>query len=577
MKNIIDELKSIEVNYKTATIDLAEGLSFNMYETIRTVDFYSNSKYLKGNKDSKGRIKPFYNIVNAIVDASVVATDIDTKDIQIVADDPKDFVRSFLLSKDVYNWMKEENFGETLNEIGETRARYGGVLLKKTNIDKKLKVEVVQWQNVIVNPVDIVNGIIIEKHFLSPVEVANKSDVWKNTEELIKEYSRKKGFSLANGKITVYEVHGEFPESYDPETPNGSDYKFKRMVFFVGGEAGGKQLVLWSKEEKENPYKYCPWKKVAKRGLGRGVVEEGFEAQMWTNDSVRKEFEAMELGAKIVFKTNSKKVANNIQGVDNGHIITLDPNEDFNQVNMMSSATPEFRSLAERWFQQYERATSAYDAQRGETPPSGQPYRLQALVQAQSGSTFDYRREDLGLFLQEVFSDWIIPHLIKRFNQKHILSSDFTADELKMIDNNFATAYANNEAKKKILNGEFVSAEAYEMFYKEAIESVKTTGNQRFVEMPDGYFDNINAKVSIITTGEQKNKQAALESMSNILTTVASNPTILQNPALAEIFGRIMELSGAGISPAVINQLSEQQPQQPMEQPQELAPPVPQA
>ena len=43
MKNIIDELKSIESNYKTATIDLAEGLSFNMYETIRTVDFYSNS------------------------------------------------------------------------------------------------------------------------------------------------------------------------------------------------------------------------------------------------------------------------------------------------------------------------------------------------------------------------------------------------------------------------------------------------------------------------------------------------------------------------------------------------------
>ena len=131
MKTIIEEVNSLITDYETSTIEIAPNLPYSQYQTLKKIDYYSNSTYLKGNKDAKGRQKPFYNIVNAIVDTSVVATDFDTKDIQLVADDKKDFVRTFLLSKDVHNWMKESDFAGFLNEFGETRARYGGVLVKK--------------------------------------------------------------------------------------------------------------------------------------------------------------------------------------------------------------------------------------------------------------------------------------------------------------------------------------------------------------------------------------------------------------------------------------------------------------
>ena len=557
MKTIIEELNGILTNYETETIEIAENLSFSQSQTLKKIDYYSNSKYLKGNKNDKGQ-KPFYNIVNAIVDTSVVATDIDTKDIQIIADDKKDFVKSFLLSKDVYNWMKETDFASFLNEMGETRARYGGVLVKKyeeydeDEKEKQLEVEVVHWSNVVTDQCNIEDGIIIEKHYMSVSELVAKKDVWNNVEELINLYAKDKKFSATGTKIPVYEIHGEFPKNLNPETPNAKMTEYETRCYYVGGDKTKKQFVLYSVLEKEIPYKYLAWKKVSKRGLGRGVVEEGFEAQQWTNDAMLKEKAAMEIASKIVFSTTSKKIGNNVNNVDNGHIIELDANEQFGQVNTMSNAIPEFRNLMDRWFAQYEKATAAYDSQRGETPPSGQPYRLQALVQQQSASMFDYRREDAGIFLTDLFTDWIIPYLIQKFNKAHILAFDFSTDELKMIDENFATNEANNKVIDLILSGKIATQEDYQGYFDSALNEVRTTKSHRFIDIPKNYFKDIEAKVTVLTTGEQKNKIATMDSLNSLLVTLSKIPNWQSDPVISESVTKIMELSGVGISPATL-------------------------
>lgn len=553
MRTIIEEVNSIVSNYETSTIDLADGLQFSQYQTLRKIDFYSNSKYLK----AKGN-KPFYNIVNAFVDTSIVATDIDTKDIQIIADDKKDFIRAFLLSKDVYNWMKETDFAKFLNKAGETRARYGGVLVKKCeeyDDDEKeiqLEIEVVDWANVVTDQCNIKDGAIIEKHYMSVIDLAKKKDVWKNVTDLINVYAKDKKFSSSGTKIPVFEVHGDFPKFLNPETPNADITEFEKRVYFIGGDTSKKQFVLHTDIEDKSPYKYLAWKEVSKRGLGRGVVEEGFEAQQWTNDAVIKEKEAMAISSKVVYKTTSKKVGNNVNNVDNGHVIELDANETFDQVNMMSNAVPEFRNLMDRWFAQYEKATAAYDAQRGETPPSGQPYKLQALVQNQSASMFDYRREEFGIFLTEIFDDWVIPYLMKKFNKQHLLAFDFSAEELKMIDDNFATNEANNKAIEAILNGNLVTPEEYAGYYDMALNEVRTTKSHRFIDIPKGYFKDISAKVTIVTTGENKNKSATMDSLNSLLVTVSKIPNWRTDPVISEAVGKIMELSGAGISPSAL-------------------------
>jgi hypothetical protein len=106
-----------------------------------------------------------------------------------------------------------------------------------------------------------------------------------------------------------------------------------------------------------------------------------------------------------------------------------------------------------------------------------------------------------------------------------------------------------------VLNKKIVSLEQYQ----EAITALKQTmkGKRRFLQIPDGFFDDIEAKITVLTTGEQKNKGAILQSLSTILGDVMKsyNPqdqsfAILNNPVMARIFGTILELSGAGISPA---------------------------
>lgn len=577
MKNdILKELALAEKLYDDP-IEIVPGLMFNQKRTIEQVEFYTNSAYLNGPKDSQGRDKPFYNIVNANKDVSVVACDIDTKDIQVVADDPANYDRSFLMSKEVAEWMKEADFAQVLNDIGDTRATYGGVIVKKClytyeDDTEELKLEVPEWKNLITDQTCIEDGIIIEKHYMTPYDLEEKSDIWDETaiRSVIKQtVGTGKNYKGLSAKICVWEMRGYFPE----KMVEGESDKFTYQLHIIAGE--NPRTVIYQENNTEEIYKYLPWKKKSGRGLGLGVVEEGIPAQIWTNDAILKERDAIELTSKTVLQSASKKLKgrNILTELENGTILEHEDGKPITNVSLLpAGALAQFQNLIDKWKVQYERATSTYDAVRGETPPSGQPFRLQALVLNQSNSSFDYRKEEMGIFLQEIFYDWVFPYLSKRLNKEHILSHDFTPDELKSIDQAYATHRANEAIKKKILSGQLATPEEYDQllgFYKEQIGKTK---GQRFIEIPKDYYKDMDMKLSIDPTGESKNKMATLESLTNIFTLVAQNPNVLQDPVLSQVFSKIIELSGSGISPVAINSAIQEQPTPAMGQMEPSAP-----
>ena len=179
-KQLFKEVNEIIKSYENDTIEIVDGLDYNQKRILDKVEYYWNSRYLNNQRDELGRIKPFYNISKFRTNVATRATDLDVKDIRVEADDPKDRVRSMLLNHEIYKWMKETNLSKTLNEFGHTRAKYGGALLKKTKKDGKLKLEIVPWKNVITDQVNLMEGVIIERHYMSPVELAKKMDVWEN-------------------------------------------------------------------------------------------------------------------------------------------------------------------------------------------------------------------------------------------------------------------------------------------------------------------------------------------------------------------------------------------------------------
>ena len=191
-QNFLQLISQLQTNYDS-NIQVVDELIFSQKRTLKKIEFYWNSRYINGQLDELGRIKPFYNISKFRVNVATRATDLDVKDFQIYSENPSDRVRSMILNKEVFNWMKDTNFSKVLNDFGKTRAKYGGALIKKTEKNKELMIEVVPWKNVITDQVDILQGAIIEIHYMSPAEISKKRDVWGNIDEALQLATERRG------------------------------------------------------------------------------------------------------------------------------------------------------------------------------------------------------------------------------------------------------------------------------------------------------------------------------------------------------------------------------------------------
>lgn len=526
-----------------------DGLYRNPRQIINRIEFYTNDQFESGQEDALGREKPFYNVCNFRVTVAKTATDLDVKDISFNPDSLKFSVQAMLYNHELYKWMKESNFSKALNDMGETRPRYGGLLVKKYEADGELEIQVVDWVNVEFNPTSIMGSPICEEHWMLPSEFSEKSDVWDNVEEVLKQHAREAKNKPVNIKVREYE--GFFPESlFDDE---GSEYKYDRYNVKIAC-IGTKKYLLKYEVVKESQYKYLPWEAIGE-SLGRGVVEQGFQAQVWTNDAMITMKNAMELSGKVILATDSNTISGNaITGVDHGHIFQMEQGRSLTSVNLQASALPEFHNLVELWKAQYDNSASVHGANSGEAPPSGTPYSQTALLNQVANSPFEYQREVWGIFLNEILNDWVKPFLKKRIMAEHYLVSEFDDEELAIIDNSIADYEARQILKENMLKGKAMSAEEY-VQAKEAIKTgMNTFGKKREIKIPKGYLD-IEGNITANITGELKNKAAMLQSldgiMKNLLSTYDPNTQTfgaLQDPVLKRIFGQIIELAGVPIS-----------------------------
>jgi hypothetical protein len=561
---IFEELKDFEGNYETESLEKIDGLKRSQHKVIKMCEYYSDSKYMGyylGNCEPNGRAIPFNNIVNYRVTLAKTATDLDMKDINTVSDNPKYQVHSMLLNREIYEWMKVNEFSKTLNEMGYTRPKYGGYLIKRVEEGKDMKVQVVRWTNVKTDQNDIMAGPIVELHHMSPVQINKKKYVWSNVQDVLKAHKSIKAKDRPS-VIDVKEITGEFPlsvfkDSQDKDSTEKDKYTYSLQRYFVCS-IDGKDYLMDAMElsgELSDYYEYLSWEDNG-YGLGRGVIEDSEEAQVWTNDAVIEEHKAMMLAGRVGIKTNSKKLGNSVLEHDHGKIYELAKDEDMNSFSLAPTALGQYQSIIERWRMQADNVTSSFNSITGEQPPSGTPYSQTALLNQVASKPFDYKREEWGIHLTKIFDKWVLPHVIKGLKKKHILVSEFSDTELEMIDESFAIYNSNKEIVEELLKGNQVSPMQQGGMIAGYKQHIKKSGKKRFLEIPDDYFNDIEYKVTVVTTGEQKNKAATLQSLSEILKTVQAsfNPNtgeygLLTDPTLSKIFAEIVEMAGSGISP----------------------------
>lgn len=569
---IFTELEELKGNYETGKSERIAGLQRSPFQVIKMCEYYSASKYLGtyfGNKKAvgNGRVDiPFYNIVNYRVALAKTATDLDIKNIQIQSDNPKHQVHSMLLNHEAYEWMKESDFSAVLNKMGSTRPKYGGYLIKKTMDEGKLKIDVVDWTKVFTDVSDIMGGAIIERHHMSPVALQKKSESWDDVIDVLEAHKKIKAKDRPS-KIDVYEITGEFSNRFYNETKGEEDseedeYTFSLQKYFIA-DVNGKKILLYADKPSgtmEDYYRYLSWEDQS-LDLGRGVIEDSEEAQVWTNDSVINEKLAMDLGGKVGVKTTSKKIGGTVLEHDHGKIYELETGADMNSFSLAPATLGQYQNQIDKWKIQADNVTSSYDAATGQQPPSGTPYSQTALLNQVAMKPFDYKRQEWGIHLSEVFTDWVIPYLTKKIRKEHILVSEYSDVELDQIDQAFAVEESNKDMVKQAIeslkgNGAMPTPESQAMNIEGWKQNIKGTGKKRYIEVPEDFFNDVETKITVVTTGEQKDKAAILTSLNTVLQTVQAsfNPNtgeyaMLINKDLRRIFDEIIEMIGSGISP----------------------------
>jgi hypothetical protein len=570
-------------SYRSDTIEIAEGYDFSQYETLRTIELYDNDRFLTGNKDELEREKPFFNIVSFRKNVATRATDLDTKDVQIQSDriTKTSYAETFLLNLKSRNWMKLSGFATFLNRMGATRAKYGGVLVKKTEPDGNLRIDVVAWLNAITDQVDIRNGVKIERHYYNPAQLM--TDVpkgWKNIKEAI-EAAKKAREAQASVRapnqnktpgayVEVFEVHGVLPTCFLAGTSDkypanyGSEDEYERQMHVIVLDGTDKDKVegvtLYAGIEDEDPYKYLEYEIVDGRGLGKGVIESLFEAQVWTNYSEKQKKDMLDLAAKIIFQTTDGNIAakNVLTDMEVGQIVTTARDTSLNRVDNSASSFAQFQALAADWDKQAERVSSTFNAITGETMPSGTPFRQVAILNQEAGSLFEYRREEAGIFIREIFLDWVLPFLVKQLKKDKDLTATLEPEELEIVSDAVANQEADKFAKERMLAGEMVTPEQVDGV-RSAVKEASMQLRRRSFKGFDKLFSDWMGTVDVITTGEQKNKAAMLETLSNVIKFITSmqlpdgRNLALEDGPMRSLFLQLMEV--AGVSPLLLTKM----------------------
>ncbi len=308
-------IRKMETDYTSGTpAKISEYVEYDMYDELNRIDAYDNSKHTSGDTDSKGREKPFMNVVKAVVNIWYRATDIDRKNIRIYSNKVSNYVASFVASIYLQDWMKKSRFGKFLNDWGRKLAKYGSAVVKFVEKDGELKAMVIDWHKFICDPIDFENNPKIEVLDLTPGQLRERGYDEEVVEELLDDVGTRKdlkGVQKDNreGYIRVYELHGKLPLNLlTDDERDEDDYQDMMIVYsFTGSEDDGyTDHFLFRGKEKQSPYMLTHLIEDDGKTLSTGAVKQLFETQWMVNHSVKAMKDQLDLASKLIFQTSDE-------------------------------------------------------------------------------------------------------------------------------------------------------------------------------------------------------------------------------------------------------------------------------
>lgn len=545
------------------------GYAFNQYQTLKRIFLYLSNRYENGSY-YLGREKIFYNIVTPAVEVATKMLNIDTKDIRLIATDPESYFPTYLLEKELKQWLKTSEMGRILNEIAEEAPRYGSVLLEKT----KKGAKVCDLRRTMLDPsVDRAKDsrFITTIHYMSDTELRNSG--WDNVEEAISKFGNTQAAQAfednsgnlnvmrSSPQIKIFKRYGEVPLKWiDTKAKGKKADEMVRALFIVAGpdflqrnqvsQATSEMGVTLFKSQwrGDYPFKDFHYNKIKGRWLGMGIVEMLFDVQTRFNELKNQKRLSMELSTLHLFQTKDKQLVRNVlTDLENGDIV-FSPNGIEPVVNEERNL-PAFESEEEDYANQVDKLTFAYEAIRGDAPERTTPLGTTQIAVAQATGVYGFKRQNLAIFLREFFNDLVMPQLMKDLTPTHIMRFAGTSQELDKLDAAAAELHANEVIIKAAISGERIDINLQNAARQKALTEYKKNGTNRFLKIKEAFYQDAEFEFDFNIDNEQIDPNAMIQGI-QALFGFLQNPAVLQDPRLKMLFYQAAET--LGIPPAEI-------------------------
>ncbi len=551
--NLLSKIREEKKSFRGGSITVAGKFQFSQYQTLQRIELYDNSEFETGEFDDDGYRKYFLNIVSDKCENATKEVDLDTKDIIIRAQDGN-YVAAEIMAADLRQWMRDNGMAAKLNEIADDAPKYGSVVVKTV----KGEMHVLDIKNLyVINQAarslkDTPTVEIHEYSYDKFRDVASRAG-WDNVavQKTIETYEK-----LKKPTIHVDERYGLIEEKDIKK--DGSDKLVYALVIVAGCEeqeiAADKKTVVESGQVlfaetfdiKDNPYKEWHWKRVKGRWLGRGVIESLFAPQIRVNEVCYYMMRSM-LWVKRVFQTDDQNInSNSLLDLDDGDIIKTSQGKTIQSVDFQERNLPTYNTELTVWNENAKRLSFVQDIVTGESLPSGTPATLGVISDRNIRKHFDRKREDFGIFLRDIIVDNIIPRFIAEKGKDHVFSITGTPSERERIEQLVMDVRMSAIFQKYLDRGQMPTLAEWQRI--ELTEREKLSKRPSIdLQVPDAFYKNVQYKIDVVITKENEDTEAKMSGAEKLVTIIASNPEILQNPTTRPYVMELAHLLGVKV------------------------------
>lgn len=598
-------VQNFKKNFLERNVEIVPGLTFNQYEIVKRVYFYQHNQFESGPTDENGDPKYFYDLITHRNDQATKSIDLDTKDVYIQAETGGAYMKSWLLRREYIGYSKTSGWGKKLNELAEDLPDFGTVVWKRyKNSDGRICVDEVDLINLMNDPtVDCLDdGMVIERHQLTQDDLITKMGKPWDKDAVVRlinsgKTSAKKAFldnspapqtgMLQNNVdettpfYDTYEIWGEIPydlymkykttgkdaEKTDEATivdpmkkdENGVNQLNKSVyvtAIVAGCGQGETEAVLYCNEadpETEFPYKEVHFRRRKGRWLGVGNYEQCFPLTEKANELTNRFYGSLRIALLHLYQTRDNlHVKNVLTDLLDGDLIVS--KSEITQIPTEVRGFTQYKEEMDRIEMQADRACNSYEVVTGADLPSGTPAKLGAQQLGSATKLFDHIQEDMGLFIEDVFNEWLLPDFAAALSKEHILELLDDADDIAIYSLAKTKIYQYEVMKRYILEtSQFPEQGQLELVGSLVKDQVAKGPKQ--VQVEKDYYANLKYSIKVVVTGENDAKKMHLETLNTTLQTLIANPAAVQDPRIMKILGLVLEQTG--YSPLEINAVNE--------------------